>query len=296
MLVANATLVSVRVSLVLGSSAVSTLGNLFVLVIFSRSVGGGVRHRIVDIILAALALTALVRALLLGPIQATCFITGEWSFGDSMCQLQAFTEAALRNTFIWYLSLLSLERYTKHVLPHEYLLTFSPLTVNVILPGILLVVVVQVTGPLYGWGKYEYLEECGLCGSATPSRFGCVYGAFLALCLGAPPLAVAGVCGLRLAARLGALPKRRLPAANSRLLCAAPREMPSVVALLLAAATLSAPRSALDAAAACAPAPLFAAYLLDGLAAVLLPALTLALHPGARALLLRRAPVPEVVL
>lgn len=49
-------------------------------------------------------------------------------------------------------------RYTKHVIPHDYLVTFSPLTVNVILPGILLIVVVQVTGPLYGWGKYEYME------------------------------------------------------------------------------------------------------------------------------------------
>lgn len=74
---ANATYVSVRVSLVLGSCAVSTLGNLFVLVIFSRIAGRGVRHRIVDIILAALAFTALARALLLGPVQATCFITGD---------------------------------------------------------------------------------------------------------------------------------------------------------------------------------------------------------------------------
>lgn len=44
------------------------------------------------------------------------------------------------------------------MIPHEYLVTFSPLTVNIILPGILLIVIVQVTGPLYGWGKYEYIQ------------------------------------------------------------------------------------------------------------------------------------------
>ncbi|PRD25284.1 UNVERIFIED_CONTAM: hypothetical protein NCL1_41350 [Trichonephila clavipes] len=49
-------------------------------------------------------------------------------------------------------------RYTKHIVPHDYLVTFSPLTVNVILPGLMLVVIIQVTGPLYGWGKYEYMK------------------------------------------------------------------------------------------------------------------------------------------
>lgn len=41
--------------------------------------------------------------------------------------------------------------------PYEYTLTFSPLNAYVILPGLFLVIVPQVTGPVYGWGKYNLI-------------------------------------------------------------------------------------------------------------------------------------------
>lgn len=48
-------------------------------------------------------------------------------------------------------------RYMRNSSPYEYTLTFSPLNAYVILPGLFLVIVPQVTGPVYGWGKYNLI-------------------------------------------------------------------------------------------------------------------------------------------
>lgn len=48
-------------------------------------------------------------------------------------------------------------RYMRNSSPYEYTLTFSPLNAYVILPGLFLVIVPQVTGPMYGWGRYDLI-------------------------------------------------------------------------------------------------------------------------------------------
>ncbi|KFM79406.1 Trace amine-associated receptor 6, partial [Stegodyphus mimosarum] len=284
-----------RVVLVVSACIASTMGNVVILVIFSASKREiknkrSNRCRVIDIIIASIAIAALGRSLLLGPLQTACFTQGEWPFGDSMCQLQAYIEAMLRNAVIWYLSLLSIERYTKHIMPHEYLATFSPLTVNIILLGILLIVIVQVTAPLYGWGKYEYIHDTGLCGTATTSTFGCSYALYLFLSLTMPPLSVIMVNGVLLSyqmckkSKAQETTKRSMSCGNSRIL-SSEKEIPSLVAFMVLFVVMSIPRCITDVVIMCSEtyhllSPfIFSIYFLDSLTSVLLPVLCFSMHP-----------------
>ncbi|GFT66396.1 trace amine-associated receptor 6 [Nephila pilipes] len=225
-------------------------------------------------------------------------VSDEWSLGSSMCQLQAFAEITLRNSFIWYLSLLSIERYTKHIMPHDYLVTFSPLTINVILPGLMLIIIIQVTGPLYGWGKYEYIQDYGLCGVSTTSNFGCSYAIYLFICLILPPVSVIIMNGLLLSSRKCkrsrtiVAPKRNISSGNSNIL-SADKEIVSLVIFMSLVIIFSLPRSIVDACIMCenmeniSPGAIFSVYFLDSLLNILLPIICLSMHPNARVLLWR---------
>ncbi|OQR71602.1 hypothetical protein BIW11_01464, partial [Tropilaelaps mercedesae] len=65
--------------------------------------------------------------------------------------------------------------YMRNSSPYEYTLTFSPLNAYVILPGLFLVIVPQVTGPVYGWGKYHLIPELYVCDLAADSKHSCSY-------------------------------------------------------------------------------------------------------------------------
>ena len=49
-------------------------------------------------------------------------------------------------------------RLFRLVSPHEHRLTFSPLNMNVILSGIFVLILVEVSGPIYGWAEYAFLH------------------------------------------------------------------------------------------------------------------------------------------
>lgn len=52
-------------------------------------------------------------------------------------------------------------RYVKFASPHEHSLTFSLLNLNVLLCGVLVLLLIEVSGPIYGWAEYGYVEgEC----------------------------------------------------------------------------------------------------------------------------------------
>ncbi|GFY45620.1 uncharacterized protein TNIN_137961 [Trichonephila inaurata madagascariensis] len=186
--------------------------------------------------------------------------------------------------------------YTKHIVPHDYLVTFSPLTVNVILPGLMLVVIIQVTGPLYGWGKYEYMQDYGLCGVAASTPLGCSYAIYLIICLILPPLSVIIINGLLLSTRICkrsrtiVVPKRNISSGNSHIL-SADKEVMSLVIFMTLVIILSLPRSMLDAGTMCEnvkyvqPGTTFSAYFLDSLLNILLPVICFGIHSNARLLL-----------
>ncbi|KAF8790485.1 hypothetical protein HNY73_005502 [Argiope bruennichi] len=175
-------------------------------------------------------------------------------------------------------------------MPHDYLVTFSPLTVHVILPGILLIVIVQVTGPLYGWGKYDFVQETGLCGITTESPFGCSYAIYLVLCLILPPLVIIAINGILLLNRIYKkrravmTPKRNIAAGNSNFLDP-DKEVPSLVIFILLLIVFSLPRSIFDIAVMCEGFKdlqsilIFPVYFIDSLLNILLPVICLAMHP-----------------
>lgn len=74
--------VTLRVILVVTACFGSVLGNIVILVIFSMSLQGkgSNRCRVIDIIIASLAVAAVCRGLVLGPTRAICFIKGTYFF------------------------------------------------------------------------------------------------------------------------------------------------------------------------------------------------------------------------
>ena len=42
--------------------------------------------------------------------------------------------------------------------PHEHSLTFSLLNLNVVLSGVLVLLLIEVAGPIYGWAEYGFVR------------------------------------------------------------------------------------------------------------------------------------------
>ncbi|CAL1272691.1 unnamed protein product [Larinioides sclopetarius] len=163
-------------------------------------------------------------------------------------------------------------RYTKHIMPHDYLVTFSPLTVNVILP------------------------DSGLCGVSAESAFSCSYAIYLLFCLILPPLAVIILNGILLSSRVCkrgktvVTPKRNISSGNSNILNA-DKEVFSIVIFMSFLIVFSFPRSVIDVAVMCGnlkdllPVITFSVYFFDSLLDILLPVICLGMHPRSRTLL-----------
>ncbi|XP_018016545.2 uncharacterized protein LOC108673255 [Hyalella azteca] len=53
---------------------------------------------------------------------------------------------------------------------HEHALTFSLLNLHVIMAGLLVLMLVEVSGPIYGWARYTHLQNLGVCFIDPASR------------------------------------------------------------------------------------------------------------------------------
>ncbi|XP_076347946.1 uncharacterized protein LOC143245471 [Tachypleus tridentatus] len=126
--------------------------------------------------------------------QAYRFASWGWTFGDAFCQIQGYVDMLCRHLFFWLMALLGVERYTKHMMPHEHVITFSPLSVKVMIPGIFLLISAQVSSPLYGWGQYGYVQEYGVCDLLLSSPHCCSYSIYTWIILIIPPVCVLGFC------------------------------------------------------------------------------------------------------
>ncbi|XP_003740454.1 adenosine receptor A1 [Galendromus occidentalis] len=131
-----------------------------------------------DHILLAVFFVAMCRSCTRAPVQVVQMLTGEPTVGHLSCQLQGFLSCLLEYLHFWYLMMFVMERYMRNSSPYEYTLTFSPLNAYVILPGLFLVIVPQVTGPMYGWGRYDLIPELYVCDLASDSKHSCSYQMF----------------------------------------------------------------------------------------------------------------------
>uniref|UniRef100_T1J9R6 G-protein coupled receptors family 1 profile domain-containing protein n=1 Tax=Strigamia maritima TaxID=126957 RepID=T1J9R6_STRMM len=94
----------------------------------------------------------------------------KWVFGHHVCQLQASITRLMNFSTIWFVALLGFERYTHHLKPQEYPLTLSNINLKVILNGIFFILLIAVSGPLYGWGEYSFIKPLGMCGLKLKSK------------------------------------------------------------------------------------------------------------------------------
>ncbi|XP_076347361.1 uncharacterized protein LOC143245192 [Tachypleus tridentatus] len=148
----------------------------------------------VDVILGFISLTCSARTMTKSLVYVALFLSGGWVFGDAFCQLQSYVDVLCRHLFFWLMALFSFERYTKHLMPHDHVITFSPLSVKVMIPGTFLLISAQVSSPLYGWGQYGYVPEYGVCDLLLSSAHCCSYMTYTWIVLIFPPVCVLGFC------------------------------------------------------------------------------------------------------
>ncbi|XP_064100655.1 pinopsin-like [Macrobrachium nipponense] len=141
---------------------VGVVGNVVVMMVFLWRPWGRTPLQ-VDRVVGLLALTGLATTLTSVPVQLYSFSTTVYPASDSVCQLQGFLLNLLCLLCLWYTTVLAVERYVKFASPHEHTLTFSPLNLNVVLSGVLVLLLIEVSGPIYGWAEYGYVEDLAMC-------------------------------------------------------------------------------------------------------------------------------------
>ncbi|KAF2356398.1 hypothetical protein FHG87_012848, partial [Trinorchestia longiramus] len=120
--------------------------------------------------------------------------SGEVPLGPHACQAQALLLNLLSLVVIWCSALLAAERFFMVLSPHEHALTFSLLNLNVILSGILVLLLVEISGPIYGWAQYTYLKDCCVCFIDPQSRHIFSYALIHTLAYVILPLLGSGAC------------------------------------------------------------------------------------------------------
>ncbi|XP_042231017.1 pinopsin-like [Homarus americanus] len=141
---------------------VGVVGNLMVMVVFLWRPWGRTPLQ-VDRVVGLLALTGLSATLISVPFHLYSFLAGTYPAQGSLCQVQGFLLNLLCLLCLWYTTVLAVERYVKFASPHEHSLTFSLLNLNVVLSGVLVLLMIEVSGPIYGWAEYGYVPDCGVC-------------------------------------------------------------------------------------------------------------------------------------
>ncbi|XP_076053175.1 uncharacterized protein LOC143032384 [Oratosquilla oratoria] len=178
---------------------VGVVGNLM-LVCVLLAAPRGKRIQVVDRILLLLGLTGLGATLASTPIQLYAYAMHEFPRSESLCQAQGYMLNLLSLLALWYTNLLAIERYVKFRSPHEHALTFSILNLNVIVSGLLVILLIEVCGPIYGWAEYRFAKESTACMVDPLSQHFITYVSIHATCyVGVPALisAVAIICVLR---------------------------------------------------------------------------------------------------
>nr|XP_045584875.1 pinopsin-like isoform X1 [Procambarus clarkii]XP_045584876.1 pinopsin-like isoform X1 [Procambarus clarkii]XP_045584877.1 pinopsin-like isoform X1 [Procambarus clarkii]XP_045584878.1 pinopsin-like isoform X1 [Procambarus clarkii] len=141
---------------------VGVVGNVVVMGVFLGRPCGRTPMQ-VDRVVGLLALMGLLTTLASVPFHIASFLTGEYPARGSLCQVQGFLLNLLCLLSLWYTAVLAVERYVKFASPHEHTLTFSLLNLNVVLCGVLVLLLIEVSGPIYGWAEYGYVSDCGVC-------------------------------------------------------------------------------------------------------------------------------------
>ncbi|XP_067127984.1 cysteinyl leukotriene receptor 2-like [Centruroides vittatus] len=283
-------LIVLQISLIILVYFTSTMGNMLMFFAFAfipkkkTSENGFTKRAAVDQIISSLALIGMGRLLFQGPLQAVCMIRGEWVFGNGFCQLQGFVGSLFRHLYIWYLAVFCLERCTRYLKPHEYLSSFTDLTVRVILAGLLFVVIAQVTAPLYNWGEYKYLTGFYMCDQHPEAYFGCSYQIYLFISFALPALTMVTTVILLLKRGQCKLESRN----SDSYLLEADKEIVTLVSLTVLSIFINLPRHLLDTFISCinlrrvSDVVMYICYWLENVTSSILPLLCILLHGKVR--------------
>lgn len=168
--------------------------------------------------------------------------------------------------------------------PHEYLSSFTELTVRVILAGLLFVVIAQVTAPLYNWGEYKYLTEFYICDQHPEAYFGCSYQLYLFISFAIPAFTMLITIFLLLKRGQGKIERRN---SDSNLL-EANKEIVTLVTLTALSIFTNLPRHLLDTLISCINLRhvnvviIYVCYWLENMTSSILPLLCILLHGKVR--------------
>ncbi|KAL7646363.1 UNVERIFIED_CONTAM: hypothetical protein RMT77_003273 [Armadillidium vulgare] len=187
---------------------VGILGNGLCICIF-RCEKKDKKPMVLDKLLTYLCFTGVFTSAITSPFHLYASTTNAFPADNSLCQIQGLLLNLMCLLSLWYTSVMASERFVRIISPHEHRLTFSTLNLNVILAGVFVLLIVEVSGPIYGWAEYGFLNECTACLLNPKANHILTYSVIYVTCyVTLPVLATFGfsiyviLCGLRRNQRL----------------------------------------------------------------------------------------------
>ena len=140
--------------------SMALLGNItLLLVIIKRRK----LHEPTYYLVANLAASDLIFALILGPINAASGLLESWIYGDVFCKIYSYVTYTLAMQSLITMAFISIDRYCAICKPLHYhsLITKKKCLIFVIYSWIHALLV--TSPPLYGWNEYTYFPHLALC-------------------------------------------------------------------------------------------------------------------------------------
>ncbi|XP_071451322.1 beta-2 adrenergic receptor-like [Hetaerina americana] len=142
---------------------VTVFGNILVILTIWRH--HGMRTR-TNLFLANLALADILVGVLDMPFSVVTLIQGDWSFGQGLCQLNAFTNGIGLMTSTHTLMLISIHKYVSITRPFSQAMTTG--VISLMISAAWLWSTIYNLAPFYGWTKVAYKKGATQCGPVMP--------------------------------------------------------------------------------------------------------------------------------
>ena len=124
----------------------------------------------INLYITALAASDLLCAAVEMPSAAAVLITGRWSFGVPVCQLQGFVDVFVTYSTLATMGLLALNRYLQIVKPNLYDAIFSPRKSKIWLSCVWLSLSLYLLiGRVTNWSTFEFIPGYTVCSVAFTS-------------------------------------------------------------------------------------------------------------------------------
>lgn len=142
-------------------TALAVVGNVLIFAAFIRERS---LRTVPNVFLLNLSVADILSAFVSLPLMSSTLVTGRWTFGAHVCQLQAFQSYSSYACSLCTMTVISVSRYLVTVHPLRYHGgMFLRKTMVLIVTGTWLIAIAFAATPLLGWGVFHFESFYALC-------------------------------------------------------------------------------------------------------------------------------------